>query len=131
MTWSKVVYAAESDEFGNCPVCGIDYSECPCFGPTQEDVDYKMIDGELYARASEDASEPMYPLMFESVIPTGDQVEKMEAMRAASAEYAAAILTHVPGGADQTYIIRKLREISMWANVAILREADGSARQAR
>jgi len=48
--WRKVVYAADCDEDGNCPVCGIDYSECDCPGPTMDEMEYRWIDGELYAR---------------------------------------------------------------------------------
>lgn len=50
MTWRKVVYAADCDEDGNCPLCAIDYSECDCPGPTMDDLEYKWVDGELYAR---------------------------------------------------------------------------------
>jgi hypothetical protein len=34
----------------------------------------------------------------------------------------------VPGGADRTYLLRKLREVAMWVNVAITREQDGTPR---
>jgi hypothetical protein len=34
----------------------------------------------------------------------------------------------VPDGPDKTYILRKLREVSMWVNVAITRFSDGAAR---
>ena len=27
MTWTKLVVAADCDEDGNCPVCGIDHAE--------------------------------------------------------------------------------------------------------
>jgi hypothetical protein len=50
-TWKKVVFAAQCDEDGNCPVCGIDYAECTCPGPTMEDeYDYKWVRGVLYAK---------------------------------------------------------------------------------
>ena len=55
--WRKVVYAAECDEFGNCPICDIDYSECDCPGPTMDECEYRWIDGELYARPWSDTSE--------------------------------------------------------------------------
>jgi hypothetical protein len=57
--WKQVVCAAdciyeewdEDHECPTCPVCGMDYSECDCPGPTQDDLyDYKEIDGVLYAR---------------------------------------------------------------------------------
>lgn len=49
--WKPVVFAADCDEDGNCPVCGdIDYAECPCPGPTEDDVEYRELDGALYGR---------------------------------------------------------------------------------
>lgn len=49
--WSRVVHAAECDELGNCPVCGdIDYAECPCVGPTEDDCEYQVVGGVLYGR---------------------------------------------------------------------------------
>lgn len=48
--WQKVVFAAECDEGGNCPVCETDFVDCPCPGPTQEGYEYKEIDGVLHAR---------------------------------------------------------------------------------
>lgn len=57
--WIKVIHAADCiyedwDEDHECPVCPnchIDYAECPCPGPTQdEEYDYKLIKGELYAK---------------------------------------------------------------------------------
>lgn len=51
--WKQVVFSSDCDEDGNCPNCGIDYGECECFGPTQDDVEYKEVDGVLYARWAE------------------------------------------------------------------------------
>jgi hypothetical protein len=53
--WVKVVFASDCDEDGNCPVCGIDYADCNCPGPTMDDeYDYKVDkDGELWARKKE------------------------------------------------------------------------------
>lgn len=50
--WRVVVFAAECDpETGECPVCGEDFGECPCPGPTQEDeFEYRMLGDLLYAR---------------------------------------------------------------------------------
>lgn len=44
-------YDEVTGELGSeCSVCGGDYTECPCPGPTMEDeYDYKEEDGELYA----------------------------------------------------------------------------------
>jgi hypothetical protein len=48
--WRRVVFAADCDEDGNCPLCGVDYGECSCPGPTMDDHDYRVIDGALHAR---------------------------------------------------------------------------------
>lgn len=51
MTWRPVVFSADCDADGNCPLCKIDYAECPCPGPTQEDeFEYSSIRGILMAR---------------------------------------------------------------------------------
>lgn len=48
--WIRVVFSSECDEDGNCPHCGIDYSECGCPGPTQDGFEYTEINGMLYGR---------------------------------------------------------------------------------
>lgn len=49
--WREVVFASDCDEDGNCPVCGTDYADCDCPGPTQdEEFDYEEFDGVLMAR---------------------------------------------------------------------------------
>ena len=50
--WKKVVYSADCDEWGNCPVCAIDYAQCDCIGPTmdEKEVEYKWADDVLYGR---------------------------------------------------------------------------------
>ena len=54
--WRVVAFAADCDDDGNCPLCLIDYAECNCPGPTQDDLfDYAEIDGVLMARAKEPA----------------------------------------------------------------------------
>jgi hypothetical protein len=56
--WQRVVYLSECVEEGDfgevrlCPACGLDYSECPCPGPTMEGYDYIEHEGTLYARLS-------------------------------------------------------------------------------
>lgn len=52
--WKRVVFSAECDEDGNCPVCEIDYGECECFGPTMDDVEYEEREDGLWARWAED-----------------------------------------------------------------------------
>lgn len=51
--WKLVVFSADCDEDGNCPNCGIDYGDCDCFGPTQDDVEYEEREDGLYARWAE------------------------------------------------------------------------------
>lgn len=50
--WKKVMFAAECDPDGDgwCRVRDCDPAECDCFGPTQDDVEYKEIKGVLYGR---------------------------------------------------------------------------------
>lgn len=58
--WRPVVFASDCGEDGFCPVCAmlgveVDFADCPCPGPTQEDehgvaYDYCEIDGVLMAR---------------------------------------------------------------------------------
>lgn len=65
---------------------------------------------------------------FEYLKPTEDQIEQMAKARSATAQYANALLEVLPDGLDKTYLLRKVREVGMWANVAITREADGTPR---
>jgi hypothetical protein len=60
--------------------------------------------------------------------PTDDQSADMEEAREAARVYAGVIEVVLPDGPDKTYVLRKLREVAMWVNVAITREADGSPR---
>lgn len=52
--WQLVVFSADCDEDGNCPICRIDYGECECPGPTQDGYDYEEFDGFLYAKKNTD-----------------------------------------------------------------------------
>lgn len=65
---------------------------------------------------------------FEYLSPSGSQVAAVSLVRLAAADYAAALEMHVPDGPDKTYLLRKLREVGMWANVAITRGPDGAPR---
>lgn len=52
--WRKVVMAADCEpcpECGEpvCPVCADHYADCECPGPTQDEVEYEVFDGVLYA----------------------------------------------------------------------------------
>jgi hypothetical protein len=48
--WKRVVFSADCDEDGNCPRCGIDYADCNCPGPTQDEMEYREVRGVLWAR---------------------------------------------------------------------------------
>lgn len=65
---------------------------------------------------------------FKFLKPTPGQIEDMEAVRKAAAQYAQVLELLVPAGADKSYLLRKLREITMWANVAITRHENGTPR---
>ena len=53
--WHKVVFA---DDMEDCPDCGepyclkckAHYADCKCFGPTQDDVEYREIKGVVFGR---------------------------------------------------------------------------------
>jgi len=70
----------------------------------------------------------MHASTFEYLKPTDTQIEQMGVVRAATATYAKVLEAAVPDGPDKTYLLRKLREVAMWANVAITRLPDGTPR---
>ena len=70
----------------------------------------------------------LHPSTFEYLKPTEDQIRAMASVRAAAAAYAATLDHLLPEGPDKTYTLRKVREIAMWANVAITRLPDGTPR---
>jgi len=65
---------------------------------------------------------------FQYLNPTDAQKATMQVLRAAFSDLVSNVEDNVPDGPDKTYIIRKLRECAMWANVAITRQPDGSPR---
>jgi hypothetical protein len=71
---------------------------------------------------------PLHPETFEYLKPTENQMHDMLHAREAASAYAAVLHQLMPEGPDKTYVMRKLREIGMWVNVAITRDADGSPR---
>lgn len=53
--WRQVSFAGdcgcEDGELGSaCSLCGEDYAECECPGPTMDDYEYREFGGVLYAR---------------------------------------------------------------------------------
>lgn len=71
----------------------------------------------------------LHETAFEYLTPTDAQKDDMQVLRQASATYASAIEAMLPEGPDKTFILRNVRTIAMWCNVAITRDADGSPRQ--
>lgn len=71
----------------------------------------------------------MHNSTFDYLEPTYDQTADMAAAREAAMIYEEELDRIVPPGPDKTYLIRKLREVAMWANVAITRHSDGSPRR--
>lgn len=65
---------------------------------------------------------------FEYLSPTPEQMEHMKMARDAVGRYSDLLEAVVPEGPDKTYLQRKLREVAMWVNVAITREANGAPR---
>ena len=70
----------------------------------------------------------MHPSTYEYLKPTDAQIMAMSRVRLAFAVLSNEISISVPDGPDRTYLIRKLRECGMWANVAITRQPDGTPR---
>lgn len=60
--------------------------------------------------------------------PTEEQIATMSICRQAVADCCSCLEANIPNGPDKTYLIRKLREVGMWANVAITRQPDGTPR---
>lgn len=70
----------------------------------------------------------MHSSTFEYLKPTDEQIERMSLLRNATKVYGDTLESSLINGADKTYILRKLRELAMWINVSITREADGTPR---
>lgn len=70
----------------------------------------------------------MHESTFGYLKPTEEQIDQMQAIREAAKVYADCLTENLPEGPDKTYVFRRLREVSMWANVAITRQADGTPR---
>ena len=71
---------------------------------------------------------PLHEAVFGYLAPTDKQKFIMAEQREAATRYANTLQRLLPDGPDKTYTLRKLREVAMWANIAITREADGSPR---
>lgn len=65
---------------------------------------------------------------FEYLKPTEVQQNLMSYARTQASSYAQWLENNLNDGPDKTYALRKLREVAMWVNVAITRQADGAPR---
>ena len=70
----------------------------------------------------------LHPSTFSYLSPSPTIVQAMNSCREAAGLYANALEKFVPEGPDKTYLLRKLREVAMWVNIAITRNPDGSPR---
>lgn len=70
----------------------------------------------------------LHPSTFEYLKPTDQQLEIMDVVREAFKKLSTVLEDELPEGPDKTYILRKLRETGMWANVTVTRQPDGSPR---
>lgn len=70
----------------------------------------------------------MHPSTFDYFSPSQEQVRSMQRLRDAAKIFCDVIEFEVPDGPDKTYIIRKFREVAMWANISITRHPDGTPR---
>ena len=71
---------------------------------------------------------PLHPSVFDYLKPTERQMFAMQEQRDAAHRYADALQRLLPDGPDKTYALRKLREVAMWANIALTRTAEGGPR---
>ena len=69
------------------------------------------------------------PSTFQYLKPTDTQIEHLADLRSEFGAFAAVLDHLLPPGPDKTYIFRELRTIAMWANVSIMRHADGAPRE--
>lgn len=70
----------------------------------------------------------LHPTTFNYLKPTIEQIDRMQGLRELTSEYANKVDDLLDDGPDKTYIMRKIREVGMWINVSVTRNADGSPR---
>lgn len=70
----------------------------------------------------------MHETTYEYIKPTEQQMSDMAVVRAAARVFGDVLDIHLPDGPDKTFAIRAHRQVAMWANIAITRQADGSPR---
>lgn len=72
----------------------------------------------------------MHETTYGYLLPTKDQAERLERIRAAAKIYGDILEAELPEGPDKTFVIRGHRTNAMWANVAATRLPDGTPRAA-
>jgi hypothetical protein len=70
----------------------------------------------------------LHPGAFEYLAPTEAQKQRMARVREAAAIFADVLGATLPEGPDKIYVLRTLRTVAMWSNVAITRHQDGAPR---
>jgi hypothetical protein len=70
----------------------------------------------------------LHETTFDYVRPTDEQMSTMAILREAAGDYAQLLEDNILDGPDKTYLLRKLREVAMWANIAVTRQTNGEAR---
>ena len=65
---------------------------------------------------------------FNSVAPSDAQSLAMQKVRAGAREFFEVLERVVPDGPDKTHLVRRLMEVVMWANRAIMHRPDGAPR---
>ena len=66
---------------------------------------------------------------FDYLQPTPDQIDRMQEARDAAKIYSNALERLLPEGPDKTHVLRSLRTVAMWANIAITRQPNGEPRK--
>jgi hypothetical protein len=72
---------------------------------------------------------PLHPTTFEYLKPTPAQILQMATFHKANGDYCRLLELELPDSPDKTFILRELRSLAMWINVAITRQPDGAPRQ--
>jgi hypothetical protein len=65
---------------------------------------------------------------FDYLQPGQRQLDKMTELRQATGTYGRKLELELPEGADKDHVMRLLRTLAMWVNVAITRHDDGTPR---
>lgn len=92
-------------------------------------ADYNADDETISQRNGLRKAGNMHESTFDFIQPTLGQKAEMDECRAAAKRYYEVLEAVLPDGPDKNFVIRRLRDIAMWANVAITRHSDGVPRQ--